>query len=189
MLPADRVAIGVTLLLLISIPIWADWWAKYFGHMASVLGLVVSVVGFVWTIRIAKESKSAAERAEEAADEARQSIQKFDAIVEVSQAVTVLTEIMDLHRKGDWPALPSRYTKLRGMLVSVRNSSSTVTDAQRARLAGVLQQVIAIDQKIEACLHSKKNDVGPPRPMSLMAVLKSQLDHLNDTLVELRGRS
>ena len=50
------------------------------GDIASVLGLLVALVGFAITIWNVRASKAAAIRAEEAANEARRAIRFFDVV-------------------------------------------------------------------------------------------------------------
>ena len=68
------------------------------GDLASIAGLVIALVGFAITIWNVLASKKAAQRAEQAALDARRAIGFFDAVTELSAAISVLEEIRRLHR-------------------------------------------------------------------------------------------
>src|SRR5205807_1204379 len=120
---------------------------RHWGDAASLVGLIVSVIGFVWTITVAKQAKQAAE-------DARNSIFRFDAVIELSQAVEIMQEIMHFHRDQEWRLLPERYSRVRAKIIAVKSSSSSITEHQRTRLTGVWQQLKDIDGKVEACVQS-----------------------------------
>ena len=157
------------------------------GNVASVAGLGLAWVGFVWTISLALRSKRAAIAAELAASEARDALLRFDVIVELTKAIAVLEDIFQRHLESDWASLPVRYALIRSHLVAIKSSSHLQCDEHRDRLAGVLQQLRTIDEKVCTFLISKKLG-APPRPSLLLDVIRQQTDHLAEILAELRQR-
>jgi hypothetical protein len=103
-----------------------DWWCMVTswldesraGDIASLFGILLTVVGFAVTIRNVHVSSRASLRAEQAAVETRRAIRLFDTIAEVAGAVSALEEIKRLHRDGAWPVLPDRYSALKKSLIT-----------------------------------------------------------------------
>jgi hypothetical protein len=178
------VIVGIALMLLLK---WSSssFWEKHWGDVASVVGLGLSIAGFLLTIGIASQTRSAAEKAEAAATNARNSLFHFDAIVEVSRAITIRDEITELHRRNEWKSLPTRYMSIRLLLVNIKCATSSLSDLQRATIAGVLTQLNSIASKIESAIHSGKG-AAPPRQMPLLEIVKDQRDHLITLMAELK---
>jgi divalent metal cation (Fe/Co/Zn/Cd) transporter len=63
------------------------------GDIASILGLLVALIGFAITIWNVRASRAAAIRAEEAANQARRAIRFFDAVAEISTAIAAMEEV------------------------------------------------------------------------------------------------
>jgi hypothetical protein len=104
------------------------------GDIASIVGLLIAMIGFAVTIRNVRASKAAALRAEEAANQARSAIRFFDVVAEISTAIAAMEEIRRLHRDAAWPILPDRYNALRKSLVTIRGSDLQLSEEQEARI-------------------------------------------------------
>lgn len=163
----------------------SEFWQQHWGDVASIVGVAIAWIGFTWTILLTTESRSAARQARAAAEEARNRVYHFDAVVDLTQAQTTLKHIMQHHRNQEWDHLPARHAEVRSLLVSLKAPGSSLSESQRTRTSGVLAQLNAIDDKVEKALHSGK-DTGPARAFTLLKILKDQDDHLSDVLAELR---
>jgi hypothetical protein len=151
---------------------WAD--------VASVLGLVASLVGFTITIVAVFKSKSAADQAQKAAAETRQKIATQAAIVDLNRIVADVEELKPLHRAGAWEVLPSRYVSLRRQLLALKVSYPNLSRPQRASIQGVIQQFKSIEEIVETALASK---TPPPDVPALNKIAAEQGDKLNAILV------
>ena len=120
--------------------------------MASILGLLVALVGFAITIWNVKASKAAALRAEEAAKEARSAIRFFDVIAEISTAIAAMEEIRRLHRDAAWPILPDRYNALRKSLISIRRSGVNLSEDQQTLLQAAIKFLADIERNVDRAL-------------------------------------
>lgn len=79
------------------------------GTWADVSGFLIAIFGFAATLWNVSSSKHAAIKAQEAAQAARDSIRRFDTIVDFSTAIAVLEDIKRAHREnGLSPGLPER---------------------------------------------------------------------------------
>ena len=107
---------------------------KHWGDLASVVGLVVSVVGFWYAIWLARQARNAAEQARDAAEAARDRIFSLDTIKDLTAAKMSLNEIIRLQRLSarnvPWDIVLERYGSSRDSLVRCAESLG-VPDAQR----------------------------------------------------------
>ena len=86
---------------------------NHVGDLASIAGIFITIIGFCVTLWNVWRSRSAAERAEMAANEARRMIRSYETVAEFSSAITLMEEIKRLHRSRQLDMLPDRYSALR----------------------------------------------------------------------------
>ncbi len=153
------------------------------GDLASVIGVVISVVGFIVTILGVFKSKSAAERAAKAADDTRDSIRLLDTVVDFSAAISILEEIKRMHRQRSWSLLPDRYASIRKLLISLRSSGETLTDAQSAIIQNALVNLRAIENQVERSLENADG----LKPAKFNALISDDVDNLLTVLNELKA--
>ena len=72
------------------------------GELASVAGVIISLIGFAATLWNVGRSKNAAQKAEEAAIEAQSSARLFDTVADASKALSMMDEVVRLNRAGEW---------------------------------------------------------------------------------------
>ena len=154
------------------------------GSAASVLGLIVSLFGFGFTIWGVWRSKSAAEEAGEAAKKVQRDLLRFDAIEDVASAITTMDEIKRLQRVRAWALLPDRYAAVRKNLISIRGSFPELSDPQKSVLQGAIQQLFALENLLE----------NPPSAadesklvIRVNKVVSNELDSVFGLLVEMRS--
>jgi hypothetical protein len=140
----------------------------------SLLGLVVSVVGFILTVAQVRQAKTAAEAAAHAARKARAAILKSDLLVNCSTVLSVFEELKRLHRGSAWPIALDRYSALHQILMGLKADPGVLTEEQRTLLAGVTEQVVAMERKIEKCLATGK----PPSSVRLNQIVVDQMQHV-----------
>ncbi len=109
-------------------------WAAPWGDLTSVVGLLLSLVGFAVTIVQVRRAKSAAEQARQAA------------IADLSSAMAVMDEIKRLQRNGIWPLLPDRYSELRRRLIAIRQSHAQLTEEQRESLSVTIDRFAELER-------------------------------------------
>lgn len=88
------------------------------GNIASVVGVMLSLLGFSVTVWNVVRSKRAAEQTEKAVKSVRDRLTAIDTIADFSSAIAIMDEIKRLHRQGAWVILPDRYSALKKALVS-----------------------------------------------------------------------
>ncbi|MCK5248026.1 hypothetical protein KAR02_14075 [Candidatus Bipolaricaulota bacterium] len=150
-------------MLLHNIPEWA-----------TVLGLLVSVVGFFVTIRNVLSTKTAATQAREAAASAQARMMRFDAAAELSSAVATVAGIKRLQRQKQWSLVLEQYAALRRSLVSVKEGHDEFDDEVRAKLQEAIQDTANAEAQVEEGLPNG-DDIG-------VAKLNARLSGISDVL-------
>jgi len=71
---------------------------RHLGDAASIIGLLIALIGFSFTLFGVWRSKKAAEMAQEEVRSVKQAIARSSTIADFSAAVTTMNEIKRLHR-------------------------------------------------------------------------------------------
>jgi hypothetical protein len=153
------------------------------GDLASIVGLVASVIGFGLTIYGVFKTKSAAQRAEQAAKSTRDRIRLMDTVVDFAAAISILEEIKRLHRAAQWSVLPDRYAALRKILVTVRASKPQLANGQLA----AIQSALANLYQLEGIVERSQTDPSGLKPAKFNSVLSKDIDGLVAALEELKA--
>lgn len=93
---------------------------NHLGDVASVLAVVITVVGFFVAIYNVTKSKKAALRAEKAVKQVRADLARMNNVAEIASAITGMEEIKRLHRQEAWDLLLERYSAVRKALIAIR---------------------------------------------------------------------
>lgn len=152
------------------------------GDVASVVGLLVAIVGFSITVYNVFKSRKAAQRAEVAAKHARDAVRSLDAVVDFSAAISLLEEIKRHHRQQQWVLLPDRYAAIRKLLISLNSSTNDLSDSHRVSVQGALANLTAMEMAVE-------RQLGNPAGLNsakFNKILSRDIDNLQAALTELK---
>ena len=158
--------------------------ANHLGELISLLGLLISVFGFSFTIWQVMRSKSAADAAKRATVETQKSIKELDIVIEFSSALTMMEEIKDRHRKFQWESLPTKYSLLRQKLISIKSNTPNLKAEESARLQESIQQFSSLERKIDDSLVKQSS----PNLGKFNNVVNDQIDALTEMLSQIRKR-
>lgn len=155
------------------------------GSAASVLGVLLTAIGFLITIRNVYRSKGAAERAERASIEARAAIRLFDMVEEVATAVSAFERIKQLHRRRVWDALlVESYSTLRIKLVAIRHSGALLSDEHRSNLQSAVAYLADMESTVEGM---EANEEVPNERIALFNARASEhMTKLQELLVGIK---
>ncbi|MBZ0257778.1 hypothetical protein K8I31_17070 [bacterium] len=145
------------------------------GAAASIIGVIITVGGFIWTLIYAKA-------AQDAAREAVNEIQQSKTIVDVSTAIQVLEEVRRLHREKAWAILPDRYTVLKKALVVVLSENVDLSEEHKTTLTKIVKHISIVEDQIEQLIECEDKEVDIPM---FNRVLSKALDKLNEMLAQL----
>lgn len=156
------------------------------GDLASLVGLLVALVGFALTIWAAWRAKSAAEMAAAAARRVRDQILIFQSTSDLAGAISKLESLKSMHRAGDWASMPERYSGLSADLAMIRDRSTLLDDAERA----MIQKAIFMLAQLEHELDVGGVEEPDRKQVAIRNLLISQrLDELRGILHHLQERA
>ena len=155
------------------------------GDWLSVLGLVVTLFGFVVTIYNVTRSRTAAEEANQAVAKVRQDILRIDMVAEFSAAIAAMDEVKRLQREEAWSVLPDRYAHLRKSLISIRSANNDLPERYMTTLQSSIQHFRGIETMIEESLAA--ND-KPSNLARLNSIMSEQIDELHGILTEVKSQ-
>ena len=160
-----------------------QWLTDYhIGDLASIAGVAISIVGFVVTVWNVRRSKSAAERAEAAANDARRMIRGYETITDLSAAIAIMEEVKRLHRIGQIEPLLDRYAALRKTLTDVRKLSPSITQPMDQALQNAVTTLFAVEEIVESARAAKME----PDFVQLNQRLSRDIDELYNVFVDLK---
>ena len=122
------------------------------GAVASILGVLIALIGFWITIRNVRRSRRAATRAERAAKEALESVRHFDTVQNLSEAISIVGEIQRLNRLKEWKVLLDRHSTFRDILVEVKGSAAKLNEQDKVAIQDGISQSKAMSHKIEVAV-------------------------------------
>lgn len=134
----------------------------YIGDIASIIGLLITFIGFFFTILNTFKSKSAAENTEKEVHRIRESISKQNALINISSGLNMINEIKKLNRTQNWDILVDRYTELRHFLINLKEEYPQTNTLHLSLLQNAITQTKSIQNKIETYLYhpEKQPDIG-----------------------------
>lgn len=149
------------------------------GDLSSFLGLLIVIIGFFFTIKNVLKSKKASELAKKAAIETKKRIDKYDFITECSEAIGIMGEIKRLQKTESWQIISDRYSVLRRLLISLRNSTQNLKIEEKIKLQDMVIHMRNAEDIIDYYNIKKDN---PPKNIiiNLNKVISIQLDKLHD---------
>ena len=152
------------------------------GDLASIGGVAISIIGFLITVWNVRRSKSAAERAEAAANDARRMIRGFETLSDLSAAIAIMEEIKRLHRVGQIDPLLDRYATLRKTLTDVRKMSPSVNQAMDQTIQSAITTLATMEMVVERAraAHTRPNFV------QLNQLLSQEIDELHEVFVDMK---
>lgn len=153
------------------------------GDLTGLMGLALSVSGFAATLVGVHRSKSASERAEQAAHATRESIRAFETVGDFSGVIAMLEDIKRGHRQGQWPQMLERYAAIRKVLVTLKAANVELSADQQSVIQLALTNISAIEQDVEAGL----KDPDGLWSAQFNQVVSQDIDRLLAVLVEIKG--
>lgn len=91
----------------------------HWGDIASISGVIVSLIGLAWAIIVAKGARSASQAARQASIKTNARIAGYLQTVDVERAIGLIQRIKLLHGYEQWGAALEHYQQLRAMLSNI----------------------------------------------------------------------
>lgn len=152
------------------------------GDYAGLIGLLISLIGFYFTIRTVLNSKAASEYAAAAVESMREDIRRSETVADFATALAVMEEIKRMHRSGNLNFLPDRYASLKKFLISIRTSNSLLTEEDQV----VMQSAIAKFSSMEKLIEVSILDAKPIEHAKLNGQMSKHYDLIQSLLVRIK---
>ncbi len=147
------------------------------GDIASILGVLIAITGFLATIYNVIRSKNAALKAEAASRRVRESFFKYDAISECSEVISQIGEIKRLQRGKLWAILPDRYSSVNRLLFSLHSFDSELKKNHKIDLQSAIQQFANLEEMVDRYI-TKNKSLPPDMIVQINKIVNQQLDRL-----------
>ena len=151
------------------------------NFIVGITALAVSLGGFAIAIWQIRKARSAAEAANTAATQARESLVHRLSIGDLARASSEIDRLKDLHRAQEWQRALDQYPRVRQTLVDVR----TRVEEDAPETATAFQRAIAQLAQMESVVERALPD---PEPVLVAATLNRRLVSIQGTLDDLRSR-
>ena len=158
---------------------WSDL-KHHYGNIASVVGLVVSILGFGFTLYQVRRSRTAAETAQTMAREAIERVSSRLFFTQISDAVRLIQEVRTSCRAMDWHRAVDRCEQLRILLGGVVDDKKLQGD-ERKTVTKAIDDLLLIMEHLDGI--SQKGGV-PTVPTRMMKTL----DRIVISLARIDGR-
>ena len=150
--------------------------------IAGVTALAVSLGGFAVAIWQIRKARSAAEAANRAATQARESLVHRLSIGDLARASSEIDRLKDLHRGQEWQRALDQYPRVRQTLVDVRvrvqdNAPETANAFQRA-----ISQLAQMESAVERALPDPQRAPTPETLNRRLVSIQGTLDDLRSKL-------
>ena len=155
------------------------------GDFASVLGVLIALLGFFLTIKNTMRSQRAAELAKEASNAVKDRLDGVKTIADLSTTIAIMEDIKRANRKKDWSALPERYSQLRRELISIRARHRNISSQNSRKISSAIQQLSISENQIEKVLFGKKDDASIDIPKHNKAISK-QISELVEVITDIQ---
>ena len=96
-----------------------EFFSNHWGSLFSVIGVVVSVIGLAWAILEAHGARSAAQSAERATIETRNSVRRHLVATDLERASSHIRSLKLMHREGRWEAALEQYQTLTAIISDI----------------------------------------------------------------------
>jgi len=153
------------------------------GDYAGIFGLLVSVVGFILTVRASVSSKNAAVQTRSVVESMRNDLRRVDTVSDFSTAVAIMEEIKRLHRLNSLQLLPERYSQLTKFLINIRSSNPLLSGEDQKLVQGAITQFSALERLVEGCLHDSVEKIDMP---TMNALVSKQMEAVQGLLIRIK---
>lgn len=158
-----------------------DFIAENWGNIVGLLGFLASVGGLVYAFL----ARRAARSAEEAANEARQSLTGIISSIDVERAVALINRLMEQHRQGNWDYALALYQDLRRTLSEIAAGIPSQLSQHRDSISQAIPQVSSIVNLVNSHRYEGEPDelIDVPRIDGTLNKIQEALELLQSDML------
>jgi hypothetical protein len=162
-----------------------EFLALYWRDMVSVLGLIISILGFAYTVVQVKRSRTSADQARDAVARMQKAIVHIDTVKELAEVLANLGEIKRHIRIEKLTFSPELCSSAYGKLRKLQTASDDLSDEQRDVLAGVIAKLIDLERRMNVVVLGSGKLTNEA---NLLTMLSEEEGRLNGLLTRIQRR-
>lgn len=153
------------------------------GDYAGLIGLLISLIGFYFTIKATLNSKASSEQATAAVESMRDDMRRGETVADFATALAIMEEIKRMHRSDSLTFLPDRYASLKKFLVSIRTSNPLLTEKDQIGIQSAIAKFSSMETLIETSIRNAK----PIEHAKLNGQMSRHYDVIQTLLVRIKN--
>lgn len=158
------------------------------GDYASIIALLITLLGFGITLIQLSKTKKASNIATQAVNEMRHDLKLIDIFTVLSSVVTEMEEIKRLSRAKNISQLTEKYAKLRASIISIRTFDNIFTKDELAILQATIAQLSASEKSLDKYQEDLENNIETTFKFSRTnGIISSHIDKLNEVLIRIKS--
>lgn len=140
-----------------------NYFLDNWGSIASVAGVVVSLLG-LWAalvaVKRAGKARESADAAQKATVETRAAMTRVLTVVDLQRAIALIQRLKDLHRDSKWQASLEHYQPLRAMLADIDSRLPTLSAELRSDIRIAIPQIVVIENNVDEAVRGSIQPSG-----------------------------
>lgn len=146
---------------------------------ASVLGLVVALVGFSYTTINLYKSKTAVQKL-------RDDFKYVRTVSDLSSLLSLIDLIKIQHQNKKWDRLPDNYSQLRKSLIEIKSSNTFLADPDKSRIQSFISFLSSLEFEVEEAID--KQDFNELHYPTINLQFTNRADSMRELLIELKEK-
>ena len=162
-----------------------DYFLDNVGNVASVLGLVITILGVIISylaFRRAGKARDAAAAAEIASKETRAAMTRSLTTVDLERAIALVQRLKELHRANQWVTSLEHYQPLRVMLSEIRSRHPALTPELQRMLETAILDVTEMENTLVAALRESVAITAAAEFDRTLNRIQSELERLSSSI-------
>lgn len=160
----------------------AENWIGISGLIIGILGVLVGAAGLWYAVLARRAAKSAAASERDA----RQALTRTSRLLDVQEAVGLISRLKLMHRVGHWDSALELYQSLRRMLNDIRASTPENLAGIRKFLFDAISNVTDLENQINRAKHENKTPENLSELDAILNEIQQNLEGLQSD--DLYGR-
>ena len=161
----------------------------WFSDRSAAVGIVITIVGFTFTISQVLKSRRAADQVRLAVNEAIRKLAVVDSIAELSSAIERMEHLKNFHRLQELAGAVAIYPQVRRTLSEVREQTPNLTDDQNIILQAAISVCSEFEAELEKLMLKNEPDIAISSIIKWNKILSSHIDKLRTLSTTLRNRT
>lgn len=155
------------------------------GDYASIIGIIITIVGFGVTLFQVYRSKSASLQAKDSVEQFQKDVLKYKTVSDLSEIIAIVNEIKELNRQHEWKLLIYQYSDLKRKLIETRRTNVELSKFQNQKIQDMIFIISDIGDKVEDIVNKKLN-VDEFNVTKINRIISDRADGLYEILIELK---